>query len=95
MFVTTPAELSVQGWAAHEKHGALPAPLTQSERDAEGLREVEAQESVGTGARREIGGAGHMKVPVGDEALQMLKVMGKEGGLVQLVSADLECLRQC
>lgn len=85
LFATAKAELTAAGWERHEAHGSLAAPLTQEERDLVGIKEAEAQESMGTGARR-----GHVQkgvsLPVGEQAQQALGAL-KAGdvGLVQLV----------
>lgn len=52
LFVTTKAELTADGWAKHQSHVALQAPLTDEERSLAGVREAEDAESRGTGARK-------------------------------------------
>lgn len=86
LFATEVEELTAEGWAKHEKHEALPAPMTEEEAGLASVKEAEAQESQGTGSRR-----GHVNskvnLPTGDgvlEALQSLKEEGCKGTLVQL-----------
>jgi twinfilin-like protein len=86
IFATEAEELTAEGWAKHEKHEALPAPMTTEEAGLASVKEAEARESQGTSTRR-----GHVNstvnVPTGDgvlEALQSLKEEGCKGTLVQL-----------
>ena len=86
LFVTEQAELTAEGWAKHEAHGALSAPLTEEERNLEGIREAEAKESMGTSVRR-----GHvsngLSMPISEEAVAALKSLQAGGeNIVQLVS---------
>lgn len=88
LFATEAAELTAEGWAKHEKHSSQEAPLTEEEAGQAGLREVEAQESGGTTARK-----GHVANKVDamstedglPEALGELMKEGSGGLLVQLV----------
>jgi twinfilin-like protein len=75
IFATEVEEVTAEGWAKHEKHEALPAPMTTEEAGLASVKEAEARESQGTSTRR-----GHVSssvnVPTGDgvlEALQSLK----------------------
>ena len=86
IFCTLPDELTREGWARHEEHTALDAPLTEEESGLRGVREAEAKESMGTGGRR-----GHVSAQVnlrtGDgvlEALGSLREAGCRGTLVQI-----------
>jgi twinfilin-like protein len=86
IFATEVEEVTAEGWAKHEKHEALPAPMTTEEAGLASVKEAEARESQGTSTRR-----GHVSssvnVPTGDgvlEALQSLKEEGCQGTLVQL-----------
>jgi twinfilin-like protein len=86
IFATEVEELTAEGWAKHEKHEALPAPMTTEEAGLASAKEAEARESQGTSTRR-----GHVSstvnVPTGDgvlEALQSLKEEDCKGTLVQL-----------
>lgn len=88
--MTTKSELTAEGWAKHEAHGHLAAPLTDEERNLEGIREAEAQQSTGTATRR----GGHIKggisLPISSDALDALKrLKSGEQGVVQLVSTVL------
>jgi len=98
VFVTTAEELTPAGWARHEKHTALSAPLTEEERANAQLREAEAAESGGTGVRKGhyTAGEGGSKLALkrGEgvvDALEGLKGAGA-GRVVIVVSAYL--LRQ-
>ena len=90
VFVTSKAELTVEGWGKHEAHGSLSAPLTDEEKNLEGIREAEAHESTGTAARRggHIDGGG-LTIPLPEDAVKALERLkiGEEG-LVQLVSRN-------
>lgn len=86
IFATEKRELTAEGWAKHEAHEKLDAPLTEEESGLKGVKEAEAIESQGTGARR-----GHVtsrvNVKTGDgvlEALGSLNEEGCKGTLVQL-----------
>ena len=86
VFVTEKEELTAEGWAKHEAHEGLDAPLTEEESGLRGVKEAEAQESQGTGGRR-----GHVSskvnISTGEgvvEALKLLKEEGCKGTLVQL-----------
>ena len=86
IFATDKEELTADGWAKHEAHEKLTAPLTEEESGLRGVKEAEAQESQGTGARR-----GHVTskidVATGEgvvEALKLLNEEGCKGTLVQL-----------
>jgi len=88
LFATEKAELTAEGWAKHEKHTQLEAPLTEEEAGQAALREAEVQESGGTTARR-----GHVKSKADalkrEEGLEeVLAELGREenkGTLIQLV----------
>lgn len=86
IFATEKDELTAEGWKRHEAHENLSAPLTEEESGLQGVKEAEAQESQGTGARR-----GHVSskvnVATGDGVVEALKLLGEEGcrgTLVQL-----------
>lgn len=86
IFATEKSELTAEGWAKHEAHESQAAPLTEEESGLRGVKDAEAQESQGTGARR-----GHVSsrvdVKTGEgvlEALGSLKEEGCKGTLVQL-----------
>lgn len=78
IFATEKDELTKEGWARHEASEKIAAPLTEEETGLVGVKEAEAKEAQGTGARR-----GHVAsrvdVKVGEgvvEALQQLKGAG-------------------
>ncbi|KJX98172.1 cofilin tropomyosin-type actin-binding protein [Zymoseptoria brevis] len=86
LFATELDELTAKGWAKHEQHEKLSAPLTEEEAGLAGVKDAEAQESQGTSTRR-----GHVSskvnVPTGEgvlEALQSLEEEGCRGTLVSL-----------
>ncbi|KAF2085253.1 actin monomer binding protein-like protein [Saccharata proteae CBS 121410] len=86
IFATTKEELSEDGWRKHEMHVEGEKPLTQEERDLEGIKEAEAREGAGTGARR-VQTSGFLGMRVGEgveESLEGLKGEGDGGRLVQL-----------
>lgn len=88
LFATSKDELTAEGWTKHEAHGSLSAPLTDEEQNLEGIRDAEAQESRGTGARK--GGhivEGGIKIALPPDATEALKRLNnRELDLVQLVS---------
>ncbi|KAI9874988.1 MAG: Twinfilin-1 [Pleopsidium flavum] len=86
IFATTKAELTAEGWRKHEKHGEVKAPLTQGEQALQGVKEAEAEESRGTGARSSHVRSG-VKFPISEEALEALK--GLEGGSENLVQLKI------
>lgn len=86
VFATEKEELTPIGWARHEASEQVQAPLTEEESGLRGVKEAEARESQGTGARR-----GHVSskvnVQTGEgvvEALRLLNEEGCKGTLVQL-----------
>ncbi|KAK5174746.1 Twinfilin-1 [Saxophila tyrrhenica] len=86
VFTTEKSELTATGWAKHEVSESVSAPLTEEESGLQGVKEAEAREAQGTGARR-----GHVSsrvdVKTGEgvvEALSGLKEEGCKGTLVQL-----------
>ena len=85
IFATTKAELTAEGWRRHDEHGEIQAPLTQEERALQGVKEAEAEESRGTGARSSHVSSG-VNFPISEEALQALRDLGDgRENLVQLV----------
>lgn len=88
LFATTKAELTASGWAKHEAHGSLSAPLTEEEQNLVGIREAEARESMGTGTRRGGHVSRDVSLAVDGEAVEALKGLVRgEFALVQIVSA--------
>ena len=93
LFATSKDELTPEGWREHETHGSLSAPLTEEERNLQGIREAEAKESTGTGTRKGHVSSG-MSLPVDTEAMEALKRLREgEEGLVQLVRLSLRISR--
>ncbi|KAK1049369.1 Twinfilin-1 [Friedmanniomyces endolithicus] len=86
IFCTEASELTAEGWARHEKHEALAAPLTEEESGLKGVKDAEAAESLGTQGRRGHV-TGRIDVKTGEgvvEALELLKEEGCKGTVVQL-----------
>ncbi|KAL1305823.1 hypothetical protein AAFC00_003985 [Neodothiora populina] len=85
LFVTRAEEMTPEGWAKHEAHTKLAAPLTDEEEGLKGIKEAEAQESGGTGARKRIGGGG-IGLEAGEGVLGALESLkeGAEGELVMI-----------
>lgn len=86
IFATDKDELTAEGWAKHEAHVSLDAPLTEEESGLKGVKEAEALESQGTTGRR-----GHVSskidIPTGEGVVEALRTLGEEGSkgtLVQL-----------
>ncbi|KAJ9665780.1 Twinfilin-1 [Coniosporium apollinis] len=78
LFVTEAEELSEAGWKRHEAHGNAERPLTEEERNLEGIKEAEAREAGGTGGRKRVGG-GHLQINVGDGVEEAVRGLGEEG----------------
>lgn len=86
IFCTEKEELTPEGWAKHEAHVGLDAPLTEEESGLKGVKDAEAAESMGTSGRRGHV-SGRVDIKTGDgvlEALGSLKEEGCKGTLVQL-----------
>ena len=65
------------------------APLTEEEEALQGIKQAEAEESIGTSSRSSHTSSG-VNFPLTNEALQALKELGGGGGnLVQLVQPPL------
>jgi twinfilin len=86
IFTTEREELTKAGWAKHEAHESLDAPLTEEEAGLKGVKDAEAAESMGTGGRRgHVSGKVDVKTGEGvTEALSLLREEGCRGTLVQL-----------
>lgn len=87
IYATTRDELTPEGFEKHDKHEQLEAPLTEQEKDLEGVKQAEAAEGArGTGSR-ELNLGQRMAMPVLDDALDALKELKSDGGrsLVMLV----------
>ncbi|KAK6087984.1 actin monomer binding protein [Seiridium cupressi] len=85
IFATTPEELTAAGFAKHEKHAELAAPLTEEERTLGEVKRAEAEEGRGTGVR-EIHLSKNMNMPVDADAVAALSEMarGEGSGIVTL-----------
>ncbi|KAI0460551.1 hypothetical protein F5B21DRAFT_13236 [Xylaria acuta] len=81
IFATTTDELSPAGFARHDKHAGLDAPLTEEERTLGEVKRAEAEAGTGTGVR-EIHLSSTMNMPVGNDALSALTELGRGGGRV-------------
>jgi twinfilin len=89
LFCTVPEELSAEGWKKHEEHTKLENPLTEEERNLEGIKEAELTEVGGTGRRGAgYGGSSGLKIKAGDGVIEALGALG-DGGFVTLVSSQL------
>lgn len=86
IFTTEASELTKEGWAKHEAHTALDAPLTEEETGLKGAKDAEAAESIGTSGRKgHVSSRVDVKTDEGViEALSCLKEEGCRGTLVQL-----------
>ncbi|KAK8061308.1 PTK9 tyrosine kinase 9 [Apiospora phragmitis] len=79
IFATTAEELGPQGFAKHDRHAELEAPLTEEERTLGEVKRAEAEAGAGTG-QREIHLSKNMNMPVATDALVALSEMGREQG---------------
>ncbi|KAK7985144.1 actin depolymerizing protein [Apiospora saccharicola] len=79
IFATTAEELGAQGFAKHDRHAELEAPLTEEERTLGEVKRAEAEAGAGTG-QREIHLSKNMNMPVATDALVALSEMGREQG---------------
>ncbi|KAF2969558.1 hypothetical protein GQX73_g4017 [Xylaria multiplex] len=79
IFATTTDELSPAGFARHDKHTDLDAPLTEEERTLGEVKRAEAEAGTGTGVR-EIHLSSTMNMPVKNDALNALSELGRGGG---------------
>lgn len=94
IFATTAEELGPQGFAKHDRHTELEAPLTEEERTLGEVKRAEAEAGAGMG-QREIHLSKNLKMPVATDALVALSEMGREQGtgLVMLVCPT--CIYYC
>ncbi|OLN87458.1 Twinfilin [Colletotrichum chlorophyti] len=83
LFVTTPEELSAQGFAKHDAHTELEAPLTEEERSLGAVKQAEQEASTGTGTR-EIHLSKTLAMPIDEDALASLKELAGDRVLVML-----------
>ncbi|KAK0659500.1 Twinfilin-1 [Lasiodiplodia hormozganensis] len=87
-FATTAEELSAEGWKRHEAHVAGAVPLTEEEQNLVDIKEAEALESGGTGARR-VQTSGHLSMQVQDGIVEALKSLPENDG-ANLVQLDID-----
>lgn len=88
LFATTKDELTAEGWRRHDRHGELKAPLTEEEQTLQGVKDAEAEASMGTTARSSHV-SGSLSLPMSEAARQALEALSTGGGdLVQLVCGD-------
>jgi twinfilin-like protein len=85
---------TAEGWAAHAAHEAGAAPLTEEERGARELREVEAVDIGGTGRRGagygpRVAPQGGKSMPADAAVVDALRGL-EEGGLVMLALGEGE-----
>jgi twinfilin-like protein len=87
VFCTLKDELTEDGWKRHEAHEKQENPLTEEERNLEGIKEAEVLEMGGTGRRGGgYGGpSGGLKMNTGEGVVEALSGL-QDGGLVMLAS---------
>jgi twinfilin-like protein len=85
IFATDADELSPRGFAKHDKHTVLEAPLTEEERTLGEVKRAEAEAGTGTGVR-EIHLSKNMNMPIAADALAALSELARQegSGLVML-----------
>ncbi|KZL84131.1 cofilin tropomyosin-type actin-binding protein [Colletotrichum incanum] len=81
IFATTPEELSAKGFAKHDAHTELEAPLTEEERSLGAVKQAEQEASTGTGTR-EIHLSKTLAMPIAEDALAALKELSSDSGKV-------------
>ncbi|WYZ41075.1 hypothetical protein EsH8_IV_001416 [Colletotrichum jinshuiense] len=81
IFATTPEELSANGFAKHDAHNELEAPLTEEERSLGAVKQAEQEASTGTGTR-EIHLSKTLAMPIAEDALAALKELAPGGSRV-------------
>ncbi|KAI1488342.1 hypothetical protein F5X96DRAFT_90432 [Biscogniauxia mediterranea] len=79
IFATDADELSPEGFAKHDRHNELEAPLTEEERTLGEVKRAEAEAGAGTGIRK-IHMSQTMSLPVAPDALEALKALGRGEG---------------
>lgn len=85
IFCTEADELTASGWEKHVKHTESDNPLTQEERDLQGIKEAEALESRGTQGQSLVQG-GRIAIRADSDISASLQALGQGGAenLVQL-----------
>ena len=90
-FVTAAEELTAEGWARRlRSESATERPLTEEERNLEGIKAEEARQGTAGSEGRRAHVSSGVGLPVDEEALDALRELGgvgggRGGGLVQLV----------
>lgn len=79
LFLTTPAELTEDGFQKLDRHARLAAPLTDEEQALGQVKRAEQEAGAGTGVR-EIHLSKSLTMPVADDAIAALKDLGPDGG---------------
>lgn len=87
IFATMKEELTKEGFAKHDKHVKLAAPLTEEEQSLGEVKRKEAEEGRGMNERKSHVSSG-ISMPATPEALEALKGLNQDGAhnLVQIVS---------
>ncbi|ESZ97217.1 hypothetical protein SBOR_2411 [Sclerotinia borealis F-4128] len=85
IFATMKEELSKEGFAKHDKHIKLAAPLTEEEQSLGEVKRKEAEEGRGMNERKSHVSSG-VSMPVAADALEALKALSQDGthNLVQI-----------
>ncbi|KAF6809320.1 cofilin tropomyosin-type actin-binding protein [Colletotrichum sojae] len=89
IFATTPEELSAQGFAKHDAHTELEAPLTEEERSLGAVKQAEAEASTGTGTR-EIHLSKTLAMPIAEDALGALRGLADGGRVLVMLKINPE-----
>ncbi|GKT81860.1 cofilin/tropomyosin-type actin-binding protein [Colletotrichum tofieldiae] len=89
IFATAPEELSAKGFAKHDAHTELEAPLTEEERSLGAVKQAEQEASTGTGTR-EIHLSKTLAMPIAEDALAALKELSSNGGKVLKINPEKE-----
>ncbi|ROT40804.1 cofilin/tropomyosin-type actin-binding protein [Sodiomyces alkalinus F11] len=81
IFATTPGELSPSGFAKHDAHNDLDAPLTEEEKSLGAVKRAEQEAGSGTGVR-EIHLSKSLSMPLTEDVIAAMKEAAQEGGRV-------------
>lgn len=87
IFATMKEELTAEGFAKHDKHVKLAAPLTEEEQSLGEVKRKEAEEGRGMNERKSHVSTG-ISMPAAPDVLEALKALNQDGAhnLVQIVS---------
>jgi len=88
IFATTPGELTASGFAKHDAHSKIDAPLTEEEQSLGEVKKAEMEAGQGS-AMREIHLSKSLAMPVEEAALGAIKEMRAEGGRVLVMLASV------